>query len=230
VAAEPAHLSTAVIEDRQTGRLQVVSVGDSVEGYDGVVVSAIEARRVLLQNGPRLEKLMLHRSIDRTRRGGEIAGSDGDPQAAPDRQRRLRSGAPSESQAPRYPAAEAQPSSPETLAEEREAEGDREDPEADAAPRYGEFLPVIGDDGDVTGLSIPPDQQPEMAQVGFENQDLITQVNGLDVADPASVTEIVTALATRGDLTIQLERGGESMTMQVPARDIGRQLLATWSP
>jgi general secretion pathway protein C len=65
VAGEDEQVSNAAIQDTSIRKHQVVFVGDRLTNHPDVEVIAIERGRVILQNGPKREELLLHEDADK---------------------------------------------------------------------------------------------------------------------------------------------------------------------
>ena len=81
--------------------------------------------------------------------------------------------------------------------------------------KFARSTPVKDDNGKVIGqrlLGIRPDTV--LAQLGIENGDVLTGINGFDMNDPTKMLEAYTRLTTAPDVSVSVQRGGKPVNVQ----------------
>lgn len=204
-ATDPA-LSNAAIEDNGSKKHQVVRIGDRLDAHRDVEVVAIERKRVILQNGPRREELVLdeeEQPVARSRRTTARA-----PRARPDRR-----------------ASRSRLSS--RLKELREQAAEREDAggrtpaslfsEARILPKY--------EDGEMVGIQLSAIKSGSFYEkFGFQDGDVITELNGIRIDNPSASAKLLNELTEAEEFTFEKlgPNGPEKFT--VPADEVSRLL------
>jgi general secretion pathway protein C len=197
VAASEAGLGQAVIEHRNTQDLY--RVGDELPVSGRVLLAKVMGNQVVIDNGGRYELLRLFESSDALTAVPQRS-------APPPEVRRER---------PAEPASSPQAASARDPAAIASAYRDRlyNDPQSLAdvvtvtAVRSGDAL---------LGYRLQPGRAAgEFAALGFRPGDLVTAVNGLDLSDPANTVRLYQAMRSAQVAVIDLERGGESLSLTV---------------
>lgn len=71
-------------------------------------------------------------------------------------------------------------------------------------------------DNELQGYRIRPGKNPQLFEAaGFRNGDVVTEINGLDLADPRQSIEAMKALRTAKSLQLTVNRGGESLNLSL---------------
>lgn len=81
--------------------------------------------------------------------------------------------------------------------------------------KFARSTPAKDENGKVIGqrlLGIRPDTV--LAQLGMENGDVLTGINGFDMTDPTKMLEAYSRLATSPDVSISVQRGGKPVNVQ----------------
>lgn len=215
VAASEAGLGQAVIEHRNTQDLY--RVGDDLPVSGEVVLAKVMPNQVVIDNGGRYELLRLFEASEAI--SSLPAGS---------KPRRAASAVETARRAVVAPPASTGGSSaggravtdPESIAG---AYRDRlySDPQSLAdvvtvtAVREGDAL---------RGYRLQPGRaRAEFAALGFRPGDLVIAVNGLDLSDPANTVRLYQAMRSAEQAVIDLERGGERLSLTVNLADANRE-------
>jgi general secretion pathway protein C len=191
VVGEDAAFSLATIEDVERSAHAVMSEGQTLEGRPSVRLSRIERARVLLDNDGVLEQLVI------------VPGET----------------APTESAAL------------ELAPEERERRRDlarrlREltDAGSDALGRgerggllaEGDVSAVYGEDGEMVGVQFDGIRAGGVYdRIGLRNGDVITDINGVSLGDPAAAARVLAQFASSDELVVSLSRNGSPETLRV---------------
>lgn len=171
------------------------AVGDKVPG--GASLEEIHPRFVIISRNGRREKLSL------TAEEGQVTG------AVSDRGGRFRQAAPTPSQA----TGSAGPSQDvvQELADVREQV--LQNPQT--ASQYVRLQPVY-EQGKIKGYRLYPGQEPELfRKLGLQPGEVATSVNGVSLDDPATAFKMLGELANANQVTVTLERGGQSRTVSL---------------
>jgi general secretion pathway protein C len=196
-AANVEDRSRAAIEDTKTKKHMVVAVGDTVEGHLRVRVKAIERTRVILDNAGRPEELVLNEK-------DALARSAIRPRRDSKRNRRNQT-------------AEKKP----TLNDRLEKLGGEEGiarvlSSARITPKY-----IEGEMAGMTVDSIKPDSLFE--KIGFENGDIITEVNGIVIDRISATNAIFDELATADEIDTAVLRNGSAINLSADAEQLMEQ-------
>lgn len=194
-AATQEERSRAAIEDKKTKKHMVVAVGDRLQGHPRVQVTAIERTRVILDNAGKPEELVLH---------------EDDPKRQAVRSR------PVGRQARRRPVRNKQ----ETLNERlKKLSGDdgqgisRLLSSARIVPHY--------EDGKMTGMKVDAIKTDSVFEkIGFQNGDVITEVNGIVVDRLEATNAIFKEFAEAESIETVIQRGDEALTMSATADEL----------
>jgi general secretion pathway protein C len=208
VAASRAGLGQAVIEHRN--QQELFQVGDDLPVPGEVVLAKVLPDRVVLDNGGRYELLRLFEDGD-LKRQPVSTGARARPVSSPD----IAAAAPL--QDPRREA----PTERERLQTPREASA--------VAARYRDRLydnpeslvdvvrvSAVREGDALLGYRIAPGKSAaEFAALGFRAGDLVTAINGLSLSDPANTMRLYQAMRSASSASFELERDGQSMTLDV---------------
>jgi type II secretion system protein C len=196
-AANVEERSRAAIEDEKTRKHMIVAVGDRLTGHSRVLVTGIERTRVILDNAGRPEELVLH---------------DGDVERQPTRKRQSR-------QARRKPGKDKQESLNARL---KALSGDdgkgisRILSSARIVPHY--------EDGEMQGMKVDAIKANSLFEkIGFQNGDIITEVNGIVIDRLEATSAIFDEFADAETIETTIRRGSEALTMTADAADLMEQ-------
>ncbi len=81
--------------------------------------------------------------------------------------------------------------------------------------KFARSTPVKDENGKTIGqrlLGIRPDTV--LSQLGIENGDVLTGINGFDMNDPTKMLEAYTRLTTAPDVSVSVQRGGKPVNVQ----------------
>jgi len=217
MAVQPVHLSSAVIMNTQAKKPSVVGIGESIEGLDFVTVTSIEPRRVMLENNGKSEVLAIEEDENETPSVADLSSltRDAGPRASRASRRPPRT-RDSRASRPRLPrAASPPPTEEEDLA--------RKTQQILSAAR---LLPAYDDEtGQMNGVSITAlEPGSVLEKMGFRNDDVIREVNGIAVDNPAATTRVFAELRSGKDMSIQITRGGNPEDLDVSSGDIAEWL------
>jgi general secretion pathway protein C len=196
-AANHEKRSRAAIEDEKTRKHMVVAVGDRLEGHNRVRVTGIERTRVILDNAGRPEELLL---------------DEGGPKQQPARKRNSR-------QARRKPA----PNKKDELNNRlKELSGDDGQgiskilSSARIVPHY--------EDGKMQGMKVDAIKADSVFEkIGFQNGDIITEVNGIVIDRLEATSAIFDEFADADSIETAVRRGNEAITMSANAAELMEQ-------
>jgi general secretion pathway protein C len=177
--------SRALIADG-SGKEKPYAVGDDVPG--GAILKAIHADRVILERSGRFETLRLERN-----KSGGGATSHTPPTAA-------------------APAAASSTGGEATTLAELRNELLRE---PGKASQYVRLQPVYSD-GKLQGYRLYPGANRTLfQQVGLRAGEMVTSVNGVQLDDAAKALQLLGDLREVSELTLTLDRGGETRTLNL---------------
>ncbi len=178
--------SRALIADG-SGKEKPYAIGDDVPG--GATLKAIHADRVILERSGRFETLRL----ERNKTGGSTAASQTPPAA------------------PASATAGSTSGEAATLAELR-SELLRE---PGKASQYVRLQPVYSD-GKLQGYRLYPGANRSLfQQAGLRAGEMVTSVNGVQLDDAAKALQLLGDLREVSELTLTLDRGGETRTLNL---------------
>ena len=196
-AANQEKRSRAAIEDEKSRKHMIVAVGDRLEGHSRVTVTGIERTRVILDNAGQPEELLLH---------------EDDPERRPVRKRQSR-------QAERKPRGEKKASLNERLKALSGDDGQgisRILSSARIVPHY--------EDGKMQGMKVDAIEADSMFEkIGFQNGDIITEVNGIVIDRLEATSAIFDEFAEAESIVTAVRRGGEALTMSADSADLMEQ-------
>jgi type II secretion system protein C len=196
-AANVEERSRAAIEDTKTRKHMVVAVGDTLDGHLRVRVKAIERTRVILDNAGRTEELALDDK-------NALARSKVRPRRESKRNRQDRTA-----------------DKKATLNDRLEKLGGEEGiarvlSSARITPKY-----VDGEMAGMTVDAIKPDSLFE--KIGFQNGDIITEVNGIVIDRISATNAIFDELATANEIDTAVLRDGSAITLSADAEQLMEQ-------
>jgi general secretion pathway protein C len=189
VASMDPEASYAAVEDQQNHKQIVVRVDDSL--LDKATVIRIERRRIVLQNGANREELALDDEDETPGRGLRTSGINSRSQIAPpapvadDLRERIKRLSEGSFQVQREDIEEAVRNPAELFSEAR------------ILPKY--------DNGAMVGVqlsSIKPGSLFE--EIGIQNGDTVTQVNGITVTSPQDSAALLKELTSASDFQVQV--------------------------
>ncbi|MED5419324.1 MAG: hypothetical protein VYA27_11515, partial [Verrucomicrobiota bacterium] len=189
--------------NKSRNRHEVVQIGDRLKSHPRVEVLVIEPRRVVVQNGPKKEELTLEKrdlaveKIQPTALPPQASAPPPSQSASRSRRARMARNAstkPAVAPQPRNAIAE----NLTRLAEQAESAGL---PAADllskavVKPEY-EGTQMVG----VSLSSIEPGSP--LDQLGLEDGDRVSQINGLQLNDPSALQKITAAISSSDQISI----------------------------
>ena len=188
--------SRAAIENKATKKHMIVAVGDRIDGHSRVVVSRIERTRVVLDNAGSPEELLLD--------------EDGPKRPAVRRPARQARRAPPKGVAPNLN------DRMKALAGE-DGEGiSRILSSARIVPHY--------EDGEMQGMKVSAIKADSLFEkIGFQDGDIITEVNGIVIDRVDATTSIFDEFAKADSIVTAVRRGGEVLTMSAEADELLEQ-------
>jgi type II secretion system protein C len=194
-AATQEERSRAAIEDNKTKKHMVVAVGDRLQGHARVKVTAIERTRVILDNAGKPEELVLH---------------EDDPKRQAARSRSAGR------QARRNPVRNKQATLNERLKKLSGDDGQgisRLLSSARIVPHY--------EDGKMTGMKVDAIKADSVFEkIGFQNGDVITEVNGIVVDRLEATNAIFKEFAEAESIETEIQRGDKALTMSATADEL----------
>ena len=184
VAANDQKASYAAVEDQQSHKQIVVRVDDHL--LDKATVIRIERRRIVLQNGAKREELALD---DEDTPGASVRTSGRAPIApapvAEDLRERIKRLSEGNFQVQREDIAEAMRNPSELFSEAR------------ILPRY--------ENGAMVGVQLSSIKQGSLfEEIGIQNGDTVTQVNGITVTSPQDSAALLKELTSASDFQVQV--------------------------
>jgi len=187
IAVDQQEQALAIIaQDR--GDEQAYRVGDSVPG--GAVIHEILADRVILQRGGRFETL----TLPKDRMAGDSVGLPPAPVPMRSPPPQGRSG-----------------KSPQQLRDLRE----RILHNPQEAMQLINAQPVM-DGGQMKGYRVSPGRDRRLfSSVGLRPGDIVTNINGVPLSDPAQMGQLLQQLTTANRLSVTVERGGRQSQLSL---------------
>ena len=196
-AANQEERSRAAIEDEKTHKHMVVAVGDQLEGHSRVRVTGIERTRVILDNAGRPEELLLH---------------EGDANRQPARKRPSRSA----QRKPRKDKRQSLNDRLEALSGDDGQDVSRILSSARIVPHY--------EDGKMLGMKVDAIKANSIFEkIGFQNGDIITEVNGIVIDRLEATGAILDEFAEAESIVTAVRRGNEALTMSADATELMEQ-------
>jgi general secretion pathway protein C len=188
-------LGFAIIES--SGQQDVYAVEDKLPVPGEVVLAKVMPRQVVLDNGGTYELLVLYEESSMGATGTGIPAATNTP-APPDQvDRREDSQTTNLAQSYR----ERLYQNPQSLA----------DVVSISAVREGSTM---------VGYRVSPGKDAEQfTQLGFEPGDVVTAINGVSLDNPTNTMVLYNSLRTALDVTFELQRGGQQLTLSVNLDD-----------
>jgi general secretion pathway protein C len=190
VASDMPEQGAAIIENRN--QQNTYGVGEKIEGTN-VIVKEVYIDRVIIQNGSRLETLMLD----------GVDFNKGKP-------------------VPRSPQPQPQSVSPRQLSEQAvSATQDLMAQPANFTDYIAISQHMV--EGELKGYRVSPGRKPQLFQaVGLQANDIVTEINGLDLTDVQQSMEAMSMLRETDSLQLTVDRDGELLTLylDLPADDL----------
>lgn len=79
--------------------------------------------------------------------------------------------------------------------------------------------PQLDENGNISGYVIAPGQDPQLfSQVGLQDGDVVTEVNGMSMSDPANGAKALKSLQGGEQVTVKLLRGGVEQMLTLDAQ------------
>jgi general secretion pathway protein C len=180
VAGAP-ELSWAAVQDLQEGKHVVVRVGGQLQ--DRAEVERIERRCIVLQNGPRREKLCLEEDEVPVRRTANRRPDRKRPKARSNVRDRIQRLADERISLPRAGVEEAARNPASIFSQAR------------ILPKY--------EDGQMVGVQVNSIKPGSMLEdIGLHNGDTISEFNGIQLESPEDSTEVMKELAGSSEFTV----------------------------
>lgn len=188
-------LGFAIIES--SGQQDVYAVEDKLPVPGDVVLAKVMPRQVVLDNGGTYELLVLYEESSMGAAGAGMPAATNTP-APPDQVDR-REDAQTTNLAQSY--RERLYQNPQSLA----------DVVSISAVREGSTM---------VGYRVSPGKDAEQfKQLGFEPGDVVTAINGVSLDNPTNTMVLYNSLRTALDVTFELQRGGQQLTLSVNLDD-----------
>lgn len=187
VATNDPSIAAAIIENR--GTQNTYGIDDEIDGTNATLAE-VYADRVIIENGPRRETLMLD--------GIEYTNE------APAYQPRVETIA----------GGEAIEREEHKILSEDVAQSTRELQRSPA--NFADFITISPNtsNGQLNGYRIAPGKKPNLFRAaGFVAGDIVTEINGLDLTDPQQALEAMAELREAQALQLTINRGEEYLTL-----------------
>ena len=210
IASTVPEMSVAAVENQNTRTKLFVRPGDELAA--GARVVRIERKLLVLENRGQLEKI----SLDEEKNGGSAGRKAQAPKG-----RKNRAGSPAARRSRRKPPGflEGGVSMSERIQLLREvSEQKRGAARAQSILTQARIVPRYGEDGVLTGLqlsAIRPESLLEAA--GFQNGDLVIEVNGTELSDPSQGLKVFRELESAERFEVDVEREGQILTIEYEA-------------
>ncbi|MBC3765862.1 type II secretion system protein GspC [Neptunicella marina] len=190
VASTAETAGAAIVESR--GQQNTYGIGDKIDGTSATV-SEVYADRITIQNGGRMETLMLD-GIDYNKQPTLLVGANDQPEMLENEQD--------------------QDSIQHRTLTPRVRDLRQEIAERPATfSEYISITPAINNGGPI-GYRVNPGKSPELFnEAGLKSNDIITELNGLDLTDPQQAMEALSSLNEADSLQITVNRDGELLTL-----------------
>ena len=198
-AATREERSRAAIEDEKTRKHMIVAVGDRLEGHARVRVTRIERTRVILDNAGRPEELALHEDQPRGPRNARSSRKS--------------------QQARRKP----RPTREESLNARLDALSGKDGQGISRILSSARIVPFY-DEGEMRGMKVDAIKADSLFEkIGFQNGDIITEVNGIVIDRIESTNAIFDEFATADAIETAVLRGDKTLTMSATAAELMEQ-------
>ncbi|GGF62490.1 type II secretion system protein GspC [Alteromonas lipolytica] len=185
---------TAIIENR--GKQATYAIGEKIDGTNATLAQ-VHSDRVIIKNGGRHETLMLDGLDFTKRRPGQQSSNTASSTARTNR-----------------------PSvNPGRAGQRRELSDEAvaaTEALRDSPSSFIDFIAVTPalEGGQMVGYKVKPGKNPSLFEsVGLQNGDIVIQINGLDVTDPAQARDAMGELRTAQSIELTVTRDGEYKTL-----------------
>lgn len=190
VASSSEDAGTAIIENR--GKQATYAIGDKIDGTNAVL-SQVLTDRVIIKNGGLHETLMLAGLDFKKQMGGGSTVSNRQPARV---------------QPPAQPSRRARELSDDAVAA---TEALRDKPAS--FTDYISVTPAL-ENGQMIGYRVKPGKDASLFEsVGLINDDVVIQINGLDLTDPAQARDAMGELRDAQSIELTVTREGEYITL-----------------
>lgn len=201
VASTEENGGTAVVA--QSGRQAVYSIGEKIEGTNASV-QEVFADRIIIRNGAQMETLMLD-------------GKDFEKMVNTNAPRT----SPSRSMPTRAPSLKRSLNDVNSPVSRDQIAALRQKPDS-----FSTFIKVspIRENGDLQGYRVNPGSDTSLfAATGLRNNDVVTEINGLDLTDIGQAMEAMRVMRTAKEMQITVKRDGieEELYLKLPDSDKG---------
>ncbi|GGD76890.1 type II secretion system protein GspC [Lacimicrobium alkaliphilum] len=192
VASDIPRQGAAIIENRN--QQNTYGVGEKVDGTN-VVVKEVLIDRIIIQNGSRMETLMLD-GVDFKK--GRAVLTPSNPQPQPQRT------------SPRQLSEQAVSATQELMSQ---------------PANFTDYIAISQHmaEGELKGYRVSPGKKPALFNaVGLQANDIVTEINGLDLTDIQQSMEAMSMLRETDSLQLTVDRDGELLTLylDLPADDL----------
>lgn len=201
VATTETASGTAVVA--QSGRQAVYGIGEKIEGTNASV-QEVFADRIIIRNGTQMETLMLD-------------GKDFEKMVQTNAPRT----SPSRDLPGRAPSLKHQLSDVNSPVSREQIAALRQQPDS-----FTTFIKVspIRENGDLQGYRVNPGSDTSLfAATGLRNNDVVTEINGLDLTDMVQAMEAMQIMRSAKEMQITVKRDGieEELYLKLPESDEG---------
>lgn len=189
VSSSDENAGTAVIENR--GKQATYAIGEKIEGTNATLAQ-VHTDRVIIKNAGRHETLMLS-GLDFSKR----------PAATVTRSNRR-----TLDRAPTQPSRRARQLSEDAVAATETLR--------DSPASFTDFISVTPalENGQMVGYKVKPGKDSSLFEsVGLQNGDIVIQINGMDLTDPAQAREAMGELRSAQSIEFTVTRDGEYITL-----------------
>ncbi len=201
VAGKPAALSTAVINNTRKKQHQVVRVGDRLDEFEHVKITAIDRRRVLLLNRDVTEELLLAETKPLAKAGASASRRPSRrslPQRLKNRTSRRRN----------------TPTPTKTPADDQEQLDRIQGAMTDHLIRNLE--PAYGDDGKIDGVLVGDiEADGLLASAGLEANDVIESLNGIPIDSAGAAARVFRELSKCKPMTGSVRSAAGARTLEI---------------
>ncbi|WP_416306902.1 type II secretion system protein GspC [Neptunicella sp. SCSIO 80796] len=190
VASTQDSAGAAIVENK--GQQNTYGVGDKIDGTR-VTINEVFADRITINNGGKIETLMLD-GVDYNKSPSIMV------QASDDNDNKIYQ--------PNEDSVQHLTLSPEVQNLRQEI--------ADKPASFSEYISISPEqqDGKPVGYRVRPGRTPDLFNAaGLQNNDIITELNGLDLTDPQQAMEAMSSLNEAESLQLTVNRDGDLLTL-----------------
>lgn len=200
-SADP-KVGAAIVENN--GKQNTYGVGDKIDGTNAIL-DELYIDRVIIRNSLSRETLMLD-GIDydeanqtRKQQARQVATQYNSPRASDEFER----------------------SQNDTEIDSQDASDSAREMREQISQSPTSFTDFIAikphtSDGQLVGYQVSPGKQPDFFRdVGLRSGDIVTQINGLDLSDPAQSLEAINVLREAQSLQLEVLRGDEALSLDI---------------